>query len=126
MPSSRYSSSRMLRPVSSSTFQSFPTSRPCYSNATGYQLLLGSDSKFWPTLQPTRRPLTTYRTLFRPTHQLDHSALLPEAALPILLAVQLSLACPDCGASPPSLPSGGMTSPTPLELLPPCPSSATA
>ena len=64
-------SSRMLRPVSSSTFQNFPTSPPCYGHSTGYQLLLGSDSKFglWPMLQPTRRPLTTYRTSFRPTHQ---------------------------------------------------------
>ena len=44
--SSRYSSSRMLRPVSSSTFQNFPTSPPCYGHSTGYQLLLGSDSKF--------------------------------------------------------------------------------
>ena len=30
----------------------------------------------------------------------------------------MALACPDCGASPPSLPSGGMTSPFMEELLP--------
>ena len=62
------------------------TPRPWYGHSTDYQLLLGSDSKFWlwPTLQPTRRPLPTYRTLFRPTHQLDHSALLPQADLLIL------------------------------------------
>ena len=93
----------------------FPTSRPCHGHPTGYQLLLGSDSNFWlwPTLQPTRWPLPTYRTSFRPTHRLDHSALLPQAALPILPAVRLALARPDCGASPPSLPSGGMTPPFP-------------
>ena len=79
----------------------------------------------WQRLH-TRRPLTTYRTSFRPTYQLDHSALLPQAASPILPAVQLSLACPDCGASPPSLPSGGTISPSPLELLSPCPSSTAA
>ena len=55
---------------------------------------------------------STCRTSFRPTHHLDHSALLPQAALPILPAVQQALACPDW-ASPPSLPSGGITSPSP-------------
>ena len=101
--SSRYSSYRILQPVSSSIFQNVPTSPPCYGHSTGYQLLLGSDSKFWlwPMLQPTRQPLTTYRTSFRPTHQLDHSTLLPQAVSPILQAMQLSLARPDCGASPP-------------------------
>ena len=65
-----------LQPFSSSTFQSFPTSRPCYGQSTDYQLLLGSVLKFWlwPTLQPTRRPLPTYRKSFRITQQLDHSA----------------------------------------------------
>ena len=50
----------MLRPVS--TFQSCPTSRPCYGHSTGYQLLLAYVLKFWlwPTLQPTRQPLPTY------------------------------------------------------------------
>ena len=40
--SSRYGSSRTPRPVSSSTFQSFPTSRPLLRSLRW----LGSDSKF--------------------------------------------------------------------------------
>ena len=48
-----------------------------------------------------------------PTHRLYHSALLPQAVSPILPAVQRPFACPDCRASPPSLPSGGTISPSP-------------